>query len=75
VVRKTREAWLIDNTRIHLDWVERLGRFIEFEAAVCDKYSARECVRIVAHLRDLFAPAMGEPIASSYSDLADEDSD
>jgi len=68
-VVKRRELWLIDNTRIHLDRVERLGRFIEFEAQVGAKYDVEECSTIVAHLRGQFGPVMGEPIAVSYCDL------
>jgi adenylate cyclase class 2 len=36
VVDKTREVYLIDNIRIHLDQVKDLGEFIEFEAVYDD---------------------------------------
>ena len=32
VVKKTREIFLINNVRVHLDQVDNLGSFIEFEA-------------------------------------------
>jgi len=35
-VRKRREVWLYKHARIHLDTVERLGRFIEIEVVVTD---------------------------------------
>ncbi|QOJ16101.1 MAG: class IV adenylate cyclase [Phycisphaeraceae bacterium] len=71
VVRKTRELWMIDNTRIHFDDVEGLGRFLEFEARASAKYSVAECHRIVDHLREQFGPALGEPISVGYCDLVD----
>ncbi len=33
-VRKRRELWLLGDTRIHLDAVDRLGRFLEIEVPV-----------------------------------------
>ncbi len=33
-VRKTRELWMLERTRIHLDEVDGLGSFIEFEVEV-----------------------------------------
>lgn len=40
LVKKTREVYLLDNVRIHLDEVEGLGKFLEFEAVFdVDTYS------------------------------------
>ncbi len=75
VVRKVRELWLIANARIHLDQVETLGRFLEFEALVsrdCDVEAARGCV---GELRAAFGPCLGEAIDCSYSDLLARDSE
>lgn len=72
-VKKRRELWIIDNTRIHLDCVDRLGSFIEFEAMVSAKYNVQECHTIVAHLREQFGPALGEPISVSYCDLMEQE--
>lgn len=69
VVRKSRELWMIEHVRIHLDEVEHLGTFIEFEAVVSDEHDMPECGEDVAELRDIFGPVLGEPIAVSYSDL------
>jgi adenylate cyclase class IV len=69
VVRKKRELWRFDNVRIHLDDVEGLGRFIEFEARVLRGRTARGCTKMVARLREKFGLAMGEPVSVSYSDL------
>ncbi|MFN0134253.1 MAG: class IV adenylate cyclase [Phycisphaerales bacterium] len=79
VVRKVREVYLLDTVRIHIDDVECLGRFIEFEAIVSPdpNASASEAARtdaIACHarieeLRDDFRAAMGEPLAVGYADL------
>ncbi len=37
VVRKQRELWMFRNVRIHLDWVEHLGEFLELESVVDEK--------------------------------------
>src|SRR5947209_16491563 len=36
VVRKHRDVYLFHNVRIHLDQVDRLGSFIEFEAVISE---------------------------------------
>jgi adenylate cyclase class IV len=68
-VVKKRELWMLDNVRIHLDDVERLGRFIEFEAAVDKAHPAKACHASINALRRTFGPAMGEPVGAGYSDL------
>lgn len=69
VVDKKRELWMKDGVRIHLDMVQGLGHFIEFEALVTrDKNmdSSREALR---QLHAGFAPILGEAISGSYADL------
>lgn len=68
-VRKRRELWIIDNVRIHLDEVEDMGTFIEFEAIVSEELDADACLAAVTELRQIFAPVLGEAVAVSYSDL------
>ena len=72
IVRKTREVWIVDNVRIHLDHVDGLGFFIEFEAVVSPRFDAAECRMMVVYLRDAFAPILGEPIGGSYESLTAE---
>lgn len=72
VVRKTRELWMVDNCRVHLDSVEDLGLFIEFEAVVSPRHDLGECRMMVQHLREQFAPIMGEAIGGSYESLSPE---
>lgn len=69
VVKKTRELWTYDGVRIHLDTVEGLGTFIEFEALVCPERSMTKAHEVVEFLRKSFGPAMGEPIACGYAEL------
>lgn len=68
-VTKTRELFMFENVRIHLDKVEDLGHFLEFEALVSPKHHMSHCHAVVAHLRERFGPALGEAISASYSDL------
>jgi adenylate cyclase class IV len=69
-VRKRREVWSVRDVAVHLDDVEGLGRFLEFEALVRPNVrSADEARALVATLRDAFRPALGEPVSGSYSDL------
>jgi adenylate cyclase class 2 len=66
-VRKRRELLLWHNVRIHLDEVEKLGTFIEFEAVISDgNDEATSRARIKRLSREL---EIDEPIAVSYPDL------
>jgi adenylate cyclase class IV len=73
VVKKMRELFLLDNVRIHLDAVEKLGNFLEFEALVRPGRSRPTCESAVAKLRADFSPAIGGAIATSYSDMIAEE--
>ena len=71
-VRKIRELWMLDNVRIHLDDVESLGTFIEFEAVVGTGHDTAACQAAVGRLRAMFGAVLGEAVSVSYSDLMDE---
>lgn len=71
-VVKKRDLWMIQPVRIHLDVVEGLGQFIEFEAKVSRQFDVKECHAAIAELREIFTPVMGEPVSASYSDLMDQ---
>lgn len=71
-VVKRRELWMLNYVRIHLDEVEHLGNFIEFEAKVSKRHDARQCRIAVDHLREAFGPVLGEAIGASYCDLVDQ---
>ena len=69
VVRKTRELYMLGHIRIHLDRVEGLGLFLEFEAMVSPRQSQARCRESVAELRRALSPALGEAIGVGYADL------
>lgn len=69
VVDKTREIWLIENVRIHLDEVVGLGAFLEFEAVLADGQSDDEGHRQVARLTELFGIAPDDRMATSYGEM------
>ena len=68
-VRKRRELLLWHNVRIHLDHVDQLGDFVEFEAVVAhtdDEATAHERLQTLAAA---LAINPADRIAVSYSDL------
>ena len=66
VVRKTREVYLVDGARIHLDRVAGLGTFVEIE--VLTERAGRRSARLMEELRHrLQLPAKSTP--GSYRDL------
>ncbi len=69
IVRKTRELWMWGSVRIHLDTVEKLGKFIEFESLVSRKNNIARGHDHITKLRAHFGMAMGELIDCSYSDM------
>ena len=67
VVRKERRLFLYRNSRIHIDRVEGLGDFLEFEVLVTRGLpQARALYR---ELQAAFAPVLREVFGGSYSDL------
>ena len=69
VVAKTRDLLLLENVRIHLDRVERLGTFLELEAVVDDVHDERACREKVDRLLDAFGIEPRALLRASYSDL------
>ena len=71
-VRKVRELWMFDNARIHIDHVEDVGTFIEFEAVVSPRHDLTECRSTLVRLREQFEPILGEPVSGSYEAMVSE---
>lgn len=69
VVDKTRSLWLWHKVRIHLDCVEGLGQFIEFEAVLSPHHSDLDGREKVDHLRTVFALTEQDLIDASYLDM------
>ncbi len=72
VVRKRREIYLCDNVRIHLDDVEGLGTFLEFEAVLGPEVDDALGHSQLADLRQRFLIQDADLLAVSYSDLLAE---
>lgn len=70
VVRKRRELWMYHNVRIHLDEVEGLGSFVEFEAVIASPADEAPSHERLARLTAALAIRDEDRIAGSYSDLA-----
>lgn len=68
-VQKKREVHLIDNVRIHLDDVNGLGQFIEFEAVLSSEKSAVEEKQKLENYMKLFAIDHTKLQAISYLDM------
>ncbi len=70
VVRKRREIYRHEGVQVHLDDVDRLGSFLEFELAVEDTSESIEAGRAkLAAMKDAFRIPDEDLVASSYSDL------
>ena len=69
VVKKTRDLLLYHNVRIHLDEVQYLGTFIEFEAVISDFDDEAVSRDRLIILTKALAISDDDRIAVSYSDL------
>ncbi len=69
VVRKRREIYLFHNVRIHLDEVESLGTFLEFEAVLGPEVDDERGLAQLIDLRERFSILDADLLAVSYSDL------
>ncbi len=68
IVRKQREVWMFNNTRIHLDRVVDLGQFIELET-MFQGQTETEAKEEHQHVKTTLHLETTNPIAVSYSDL------
>lgn len=68
-VRKTREVYRFQGVQVHLDAVEGLGRFLEFEKTVDGPDGIEEGRRQLEGLAAYFQVPAEDVMASSYSDL------
>lgn len=69
IVHKRREIYLYHNVRIHLDEVDELGTFLEFEAVLGPQVDDEMGRAQVAELRKQFTISDTDLLAVSYSDL------
>ena len=68
VVDKVREIYYVDNVKIHLDRVRRLGKFLEVEAFI-KKGSLRRARKQAEGIRELFGVLPEDILSHSYADL------
>ncbi|MEN8150408.1 MAG: class IV adenylate cyclase [Planctomycetota bacterium] len=68
-VEKARHLYQLGPTRIHLDYVDGLGSFIEFEYVVSETAPEEDGHRVIADLREAFGINDEDLVAGSYSDL------
>jgi len=69
VVRKHRQLWRLDNVRIHLDEVEGLGTFIEFEVEVTPGRDIAGCRAQAQSLLAALEIAESDLVDGSYAEL------
>ncbi len=67
VVKKKRELWMFDNSRIHLDNVKHLGRFLEIETLVLNGNA--DARKRFSSIKNLLRLDDSKQILSSYRDL------
>ena len=70
-VRKRRELLMFENVRIHLDHVDGLGTFVEFEAVLEQAVDQRVSLERLASLKSALHIHDQHCIDVSYSDLID----
>jgi adenylate cyclase, class 2 len=69
VVTKSRRLFIYEGVRIHLDRVEDLGDFIEFEAVAADGEDPTRFTALLEDLRASFEIRDEDLLRASYSDL------
>lgn len=67
-VNKTRHLFLYEHTRIHLDEVESLGTFIEFEVVLEPKQTIEEGTVIAEKLMRIFKISQEDLLEGAYMD-------
>lgn len=69
VVRKTRHLYISGQTRIHLDWVEGLGTFMELEVILDEGQDPRKGCKVVENLMEKLNIKKLQLISGAYADM------
>ena len=69
VVSKTRYLYIVGHTRVHLDQVEGLGRFLELESVLGPGHDEKDGQRAVSELMGRLGIAEDDVIDVAYIDL------
>jgi len=72
VVKKTRTFYLAGQTRIHIDQVEGLGDFLEFEVVLSEGQDDEDGKRIAKDLLEEFEIGREALLANAYIDMLQE---
>jgi len=72
IVKKKRSLYIYGQTRIHLDDVKRLGKFIELEVVMNDEQSRKDGELIAQDLMNKFGIEKTDLIDVAYIDLLEE---
>lgn len=73
VVEKVRDIYLYENVRIHLDKVENLGDFLEFEAVMDNHHQFHDLeIEKVNRLMEILNISASDLVPKSYQDLIGE---
>ena len=73
IVKKQREIWMFNYTRIHLDTVADLGQFVELETVFQGQTEA-EAIDEHHYVKTALRLETTDPVAVSYSDLVIQNS-
>lgn len=68
-VVKTRQVWILDRTRVHLDQVERLGEFLELEVVLRDEETEAEGAALARELMAELGISKEDLVEGAYLDL------
>ena len=74
IVRKTRYLYLVGQTRVHLDDVEGLGRFMELEVVIQDGQSDAQGQEIAEGLMARLGVERSDLLEGAYMDLQETSS-
>jgi adenylate cyclase, class 2 len=69
VVSKARRLFIFEGVRIHLDRVDGLGEFIEFEGVAADGEDPSGFAELLVDLQQYFGLRDADLLSESYSDL------
>ncbi len=75
VVKKTRHLYICGQTRIHLDWVEKLGTFMELEVILHNDQNPQEGYKIAEELMDKLNIQKSQLISGAYADMLAKNSE
>ncbi len=69
IVNKTRRLFIWQNVRIHIDSVNKLGRFLEFEIVCRTRREENVSAEKMKYLKKIFDISKNNILKSSYSDM------